>query len=112
MSSRQGAEVHRESVPGSTSVSCFLKREGKVARRVRLSFDLMVPEESGMSMKQWKRFVQEVEDYARVVIAPAANIPFDKSGEPHYTVHEHNSTRRISCPGCIELSDDGHNHQN
>lgn len=83
-----------------------------MAKRVRFSFDLMVPDDSPVTGRQYHHFVGEVEDYARVVIAGAAKIPFDKSGEPHFTVHEHNSTRRISCGECIKLSDDGMNHQN
>jgi hypothetical protein len=72
----------------------------------------MVPDDSPTSGRQYKALIKEVEDYTRVVLAPAAKIPFIKSGEPHFTVHEHNSTRRVSCQGCIELSDDEMNHQN
>lgn len=74
--------------------------------------DLMVPDDSPTSGKQYKTLIKEFEDYTRVVLAPAAGIPFEKSGEPHFTVHEHNSTRRISCAGCVELSDDLMNHEN
>jgi hypothetical protein len=68
--------------------------------------DLMVPDESPTTERQYKHLIKAFEDYTRVVLAPDQKIPFEKSGEPHYTVHEHNSTMRVSCRGCLELADD------
>lgn len=70
--------------------------------------DLLVPDDSPITARQYQQLATQFEDYTRVVLAGEAKIPFDKSGEPHVTVHNHNSTRRVSCRGCIDLSDDGY----
>jgi hypothetical protein len=72
--------------------------------------DFLVPDDSPTTERQYKQLVQAAEDYTRVVLMKDAKIPFISSGEPHYTVHEHNSTRRVSCTGCMMLSDDLEGH--
>lgn len=81
-----------------------------MAKRIRLSIDLLVPDDSPISERQYKQLAAAMEDYTRVVLVPNAKIPIVKSGEPYLTVHEHNSTRRVSCHGCLALSDDEMGH--
>jgi len=81
-----------------------------VAKRVRLSMDFLVPDDSPISERQYRRLIEAAEDYTRVVLVPEAKIPIIKSGEPNLTVHEHHSTRQVSCRGCLLLSDDEMGH--
>lgn len=81
-----------------------------MAQRVRLSVDILVPDDSSTSQREWDQVMREAEDHLRVVILPDNEIEFVKKGESNRTVHQHNSTRRISCRGCIELSDDLQGH--
>ena len=78
---------------------------------MRLSMDLMVPEDSPVTGRQYNQLAREFEEYARVVLVPAAGIPIIKSGETHVTVHNHNSSRAVSCVGCLQLSDDEYGNQ-
>lgn len=72
--------------------------------------DFLVPDDAPTSERQYRQLLAHAEEYTRVVLVPEAKIPIVKSADTNLTVHEHHSTRAVSCRGCLELSDDEMGH--
>lgn len=78
---------------------------------MRLSLDLIVPEDSPATGRMYQTLARQFEEYTRVVLVPDSGITINKGGETHVTVHHHNSSRAVSCVGCLQLSDDEYGDQ-
>jgi len=77
-----------------------------MSTRVRIAFDLVLPDDQEAHPRVIEQIAREAEEYTRVVLLSDSELKVDKSAPSHVTQHVHISTVRVSCPDCVQMSDD------